>query len=72
VQAWIDENCQPTDAFCAYSLLYGNYESWCKNNGVEQKKQKGFSQSLIRKGYVNKAARDGDKVTKGFVGLKIR
>jgi len=72
VQAWIDENCEPTDAFCAYSLLYGNYESWCKNKGVEQKKQKGFSQSLIRKGYINKAARDGDKVIKGFVGLKLR
>ena len=72
VQAWIDENCEKSDVFCAYSSLYYSYETWCKNNGVEPKKQKGFSQALIHKGYQNKAARVDDKVVKGFMGLRIR
>lgn len=71
VQAWLDECCSKTDTFFAYSALYSSYEIWCKSNGVEPKKQKGFSQALIHKGYVNKSARSDGKVVKGFQGLRV-
>lgn len=72
VQAWIDEQCERTEGFTAYALLYQNYEEWCRGRGVEPKKQKGFSQSLIRKDYMNKLAKIEGKMIRGFTGLRIR
>lgn len=71
VQAWLDETCALSDVFCAYSALYNSYESWCKDRGVEPKKQKGFSQSLIHKGFINKSARLDTKAVRGFMGLRL-
>jgi putative DNA primase/helicase len=72
VQAWLDENCTPaTEAFTAYRLLYTSYADWCKANGVEPKKQKGFSQSLITKGYQPKTVRVDKGTAKGFTGLRL-
>lgn len=72
VQAWLDENCTPApEIFTAYRLLYASYSDWCKANGVEPKKQKGFSQSLISKGYQTKTVRVDKGTAKGFVGLRL-
>lgn len=72
VQAWIDEQCEKSEGFSSYALLYQDYEQWCRGRGVEPKKQKGFSQSLIRKDYMNKFAKIEGKVIRGFTGLKLR
>lgn len=72
VQAWFDECCEPVEGFTSYSVLYQSYEEWCKHRGVEPKKQKGFSQSLIRKGYVNKLAKIDGRMIRGFTGLRVR
>lgn len=71
VQAWLEECCSLADVFYAYSSLYNSYELWCKSNGVEPKKQKGFSQSLLHKGFISKSARSDGKVVKGFQGLRL-
>lgn len=71
VQAWIDEMCQRSDGFTAYASLYLSYQEWCKGRGVEPKKQKGFSQSLIMKGYQNKLAKLEGKMIRGFTGLRL-
>lgn len=71
VQAWLDECCSLVDTFCAYSALYNSYELWCKANGVEPKKQKGFSQAMIHKGFSSKTARSGNTTVRGFQGLRL-
>lgn len=71
VQAWIDETCERDEGFTSYASLYQSYQSWCKDRGVEPKKQKGFSQSLIMKGYKNKLAKVQGKMIRGFNGLRI-
>ena len=71
VQAWIDECCT-TGEFCAGSVLYLSYEKWCRDNGVEPKKQKGFSQTLERKGFASKRTTTADRKTvRGFEGLNL-
>lgn len=72
VQAWLDEMCEPTDGFSAYAPLYTSYEEWCKERGVEPKKQKGFSQSLINKSYAPKLSKTEGKMVRGYVGLRLR
>lgn len=71
VQAWIEEHCEQSDTFCSNATLYQSYEDWCKYRGVEPKKQKGFSQALIRKGYTNKIAKNEGKMIRGFMGLRV-
>lgn len=72
VQSWIDENCfTGSGGFTSNSYLYLSYERWCKDNGVEAKKQKGFSQALIRKGFEAKLAKIDGKMLRGFVGIAI-
>jgi putative DNA primase/helicase len=73
VQAWLDDCCSTGgNSFCVYSNLYLNYERFCRENGIEPKKQKGFSQALIRKGF--KASRptleDGKQV-RAFDGISL-
>ncbi|HXH31591.1 MAG TPA: phage/plasmid primase, P4 family [Bacteriovoracaceae bacterium] len=70
VQAWLDEFCVADPSkFGANSALYLSYENFCKDNGIEPKKQKGFSQSLIRKGFqVDSVKKDG-KTLRGFIGI---
>jgi P4 family phage/plasmid primase-like protien len=70
VQGWLGECCTTGgEGFCSNSLLYLSYERWCKENGIEPKKQKGFSQALIRKGFDNKPKKVGLKVERGFHGI---
>lgn len=72
IQAWINERCVvKSDLFVANSLMYLSYESWCKENGVEPKKQKGLSQSLIRKGFSGEARKVDGKTVRGFSGLGL-
>lgn len=71
VQAWIEESCEQTDVFCSSATLYQSYEDWCKHRGIEPKKQKGFSQALIRKGFNFKFAKIEGRVIRGFMGLRV-
>lgn len=72
VAAWLDEQCSAVaDSFTANSMLYLSYERWCKDNGVEPKKQKSLSQALLRKGYQNKLAKIDGKMIRGFVGIAL-
>lgn len=52
VQMWLDEKtmCKP-DTFTPSQILYTSYESWCKFNGVEPKKQKSLTTVLQHKGF---------------------
>lgn len=69
---WIEENCDlGTHHFTATSALYQSYETWCKANGVEAKRQKGFTMALQRKGYRYDRVKTGGKVVRGFYGLKV-
>lgn len=81
IQAWLDECCKTDDptAFTANSALRSSYENWCRDNGHTPKRQKGFTQSLIRKGYNNndgKTVRHVDnlgmsKSSRGFYGIQV-
>ena len=72
VQTWLDEFCS-TDGqgFAANSMLYLSYERFCKENGIEPKKQKGFSQALIRKGYEEMRITRDSKTLRGFKGISL-
>lgn len=80
VQAWLDECCKSDDpkSFAPNNEIRSSYENWCKHNGVPPK-QKGLSQSLIKKGFNNnggKVHRYTDnvgmsQVSRGFFGMKI-
>lgn len=73
VGGWLAECCDMTPGnFLSNSILYLSYERWCKENGIEPKKQKGFSQSLIRKGYEEKRTTTADRKTvRGFLGMSL-
>jgi putative DNA primase/helicase len=73
VQGWIGECCLTGgDGFTSNSALYLSYERWCKENGIEPKKQKGFSQSLIRKGFQDKRTTTAErKNLRGFTGIGL-
>lgn len=72
IAAWLGEQCRVGgDSFTANSMLYLAYEKWCEDNGVEPKKQKGFSQALLRKGHQSKLAKIDGKVHRGFIGIAI-
>lgn len=68
---WIDECCEiGAHYFTGSSELYQNYERWCKDNGIEPKKQKGFVMALQRKNYKYDRQRLGKQV-RGFFGLRV-
>ena len=71
VGMWIEEKCAlGSHHFTASSELYQSYEAWCKANGVESKRQKGFTMALQRKGHrYERLWREG-KAVRGFYGLK--
>lgn len=72
VQNWIDEECATGgDGFTSNSLLYLSYEKWCRDNGIEPKKQKGFSQALIKKGFENTITTREGKMVRGFKGIGL-
>lgn len=72
VQAWMEESCLTGgNGFCANSILYLSYERWCKENGIEPKKQKGFSQALIRKGYEDDRQTYDGKQVRGFKSIGL-
>lgn len=72
VKKWLDECCEPIrDGFTANEVLYPSYVDFCRRNGYEPKKQKGFSQALNRKNYVAKSIKSNGKLYRGFVGLKV-
>lgn len=69
---WIDERCSiGHQFFTAAGDLYANYEQWCRSNGVECKRQKGFTMALQRKGYRYDRQRVGEKIVRGFFGLRV-
>lgn len=81
VQAWLDECCKVDDpaAFSSNSAIRASYENWCKDNGHTPKRQKGFTQSLAKKGFSNndgKTFRHVDifgnsKSSRGFFGIQV-
>lgn len=71
VGMWVDERCEiGSHHFTGGGELYQSYERWCKGNGVEPKKQKGFTMALQRKGYKYDRQRVGSEVVRGFFGLR--
>lgn len=74
VQNWISECAELTEnGFTANADLYLSYERWCKNNGVEPKKQKGLSQSLLRKGLKDDRKTTTERKTlRGFRGITLK
>lgn len=81
IQAWLDEYCKIDDPthFASNSAIRGSYEQWCKENGIEPKRSKGLTQSLVKKGFDNndgKVHRHTDalgmqKISRGFFGIKV-
>ena len=72
VAAWLDECCEPhLDNFETSKGLYASYRDWCIDNGIEAKKLKGLSTSLVHKGYaMGRETIRGTRV-RGFYGLRI-
>lgn len=52
VGKWFSDNVTigTKDEYVAASVLYQNYKTWCEEQGVSCKKQRGFSNSLMAKG----------------------
>lgn len=72
VQAWINECCVVgNNLFVSNTMLYTSYEKWCRDNGVEPKKQNSLSKSLVKKGFANKSAKVDSKVVRGFSGFGL-
>lgn len=72
VQAWINECCTvDSTLFVSNTMLYLGYERWCRDNGVEPKKQNSLSKSLVKKGFANKSAKVDGKVVRGFSGFGL-
>jgi putative DNA primase/helicase len=62
VALWIEDLTEnDSESFTPASELYQSYETWCKVNGVEPKKQKELWQALTRRGYA------GLKITHGYL-----
>lgn len=71
VGMWLEEHCERGDQhFTGGGELYQSYERWCRGNGVEAKRQKGFTMALQRKGFRYDRQRVGSKVVRGFFGLR--
>lgn len=72
VKAWLEECCTVGgNGFTSNSILYLSYEKWCKENGVEPKRQKGFSQALIKKSYNEARTTQEGRQMRGFRGIGL-
>jgi len=72
VGAWIDECCQlDSQCFTAGSALYGSYAAWCRDNGVEPKKQKAFAAALQNRDHRPDRQRVAGRQCRGFHGLRL-
>lgn len=72
IQMWLDEKCAiRQDAFISNSQLYTSYESWCALTGAEPKKQRTFTQSLKRRGFISKPREIQGKQFRGFWGITL-
>lgn len=74
VQAWFIERCEEGDdkCFTPFAEAYGNYAQWCKDNGVEAKKARGFSEALREKGFVSDVKRITPvKTARVVIGLRL-
>ena len=71
VQAWLDERCETGETYTAYSVIYADYAGWCKDNGVEPKKAKSFTQALKAKGYSTDLKRAGGDVMRVVLGVRL-
>lgn len=72
VGMWIDERCELGEHhFAAGSELYQDYAEWCKPEGVKPKQRRGLTETLQRKGYRYARVRQGDRLVRGFYGLKL-
>lgn len=72
VQAWVDERCTEGDTWSAHSVLYQDYTSWCKDNGVSPKSARGFTQSLKGKGFrATVRYLDNAKTARVIEGLRL-
>lgn len=72
-QSFIDECCVIGAAtFIACDRLFPVYETWCQRNGVEPKKQKGLTQSLKKKGFIDSRSRINSVLKRGIMGIGLR
>jgi P4 family phage/plasmid primase-like protien len=72
-QSFIDECCAEGAAtFIACDRLFPAYETWCERNGVEPKKQKGLTQSLKKKGFIDSRSRINGVLKRGIMGIGLR
>jgi putative DNA primase/helicase len=72
VALWLEDlTVNDAKSFTSASDLYQSYETWCKVNGVEPKKQKELGQALTRRGYVSVRKREDGRLMRGYTGLKI-
>lgn len=71
-QAFIDECCLVGTAyFIAQDRLFPKYEAWCELNGVEPKKQKGLTQSLKKKGFLDERRTINGVQKRGIAGIGL-
>lgn len=73
VQQWLSEDCKTDDpnAFAKNIDIYPRYENWCQMNGVTPKKQKGLSQSLAKKGFLQDRRKINSVLSRGFLGISL-
>jgi len=72
VSMWIDDLCTVHPGnFGIASQLYGSYSGWCRDNGAEPKRIKGFSMSLQHKGFAAERRTVAGKRCRGFVGVTV-
>ncbi len=72
VGAWIEDCCTvESPYFAAFAALYASYSDWCKNNGVEPKRNRHFNQAMTHKGFREGRQRIDGKLFRGFYGLKL-
>ncbi|MCB0081785.1 MAG: hypothetical protein KDE47_12680 [Caldilineaceae bacterium] len=68
VQAWLEERCEMGEGqFAPNSEIYPSYRNWCELNGIEPKKKKGLTQSLVRKGF----SQDRTEKGRGMRGFHV-
>lgn len=73
IQSFIDECCIVGDAnFVAIDRLFPKYEFWCNTNGIEPKKQKGLTQSLKKKGFLDDRRMVNGVQKRGIIGIGLR
>lgn len=74
VATWLDETCEERpDAWTPNSLLYANYEEWCKANGAQPKSARGLALALKAKAFsVGEVRKIDGRAVRGVKGLLLR